>query len=132
MNFQELAYKFHLLRQNKNPYSIGLLGGGGGGGREGCWVDEEKREENNAGKEEEEDRRKEQVGVRRRKKEGRSKEEKIEEERAEGKESPIHERVICDSKHLPSPNSKRLINYDELKIYEDECLEEEESSRNSL
>lgn len=37
------------------------------------------------------------------------------------------DKPICDLKHLPSPNSRKIINYDELKIYNvnDECLEEE-------
>lgn len=42
---------------------------------------------------------------------------------------------IFDLKHLPSPNSRTIINYDELKIYneEDECLElDEEKSMKSF
>ena len=40
---------------------------------------------------------------------------------------------IFDLKHLPSPNSRKIINYDDLKIYneEDECLELEDE-RNSV
>ena len=49
-------------------------------------------------------------------------------------ESKENNKPIYDVKHLPSPNSRKIINYDDLKIYneDDECLELEEQPEDEM
>lgn len=58
----------------------------------------------------------------------------ISEDEAGSEEESKENRPIFDKNHLPSPNSRKIINYDELKMYnqKDECIEFEEKDNISV